>query len=85
MNKNIFKKQILLVPLIVPSVSIAHCFAQTRPNVVLIVADDMGWNDVSYHGSEIKTPTIDRLAKEGEPLAVAGAAGRQTSLITRDI
>ncbi|MCB9222238.1 MAG: arylsulfatase [Ignavibacteria bacterium] len=68
MNKNIFKKQILLVPLIVPSVSIAHCFAQTRPNVVLIVADDMGWNDVSYHGSEIKTPTIDRLAKEGVEL-----------------
>lgn len=38
------------------------------PNIILIVADDMGWNDVGYHGSEIRTPTIDRLAKEGVEL-----------------
>jgi len=38
------------------------------PNVILIVVDDMGWNDVGYHGSEIKTPTMDRLAKEGVEL-----------------
>lgn len=38
------------------------------PNIILIVADDMGWNDVSYHGSEIKTPTIDRLAANGVEL-----------------
>lgn len=38
------------------------------PNVILIVADDMGWNDVSYHGSEIQTPTMDRLATEGVEL-----------------
>ncbi len=36
-----------------------------RPNVVLIVADDLGWNDVGFHGSEIETPHIDRLAREG--------------------
>lgn len=40
----------------------------TPPNIILIVADDMGWNDVSYHGSEIQTPTMDRLAKEGVEL-----------------
>ncbi|MEM8892876.1 MAG: sulfatase-like hydrolase/transferase, partial [Bacteroidota bacterium] len=34
-------------------------------HVILIVVDDMGWNDVGYHGSEIQTPTIDRLASEG--------------------
>ncbi|UCE50146.1 MAG: sulfatase-like hydrolase/transferase, partial [Phycisphaerales bacterium] len=36
-----------------------------RPNIVFIIADDMGWADVGYHGSEIETPNIDRLAKEG--------------------
>lgn len=35
------------------------------PNIILIVADDLGWNDVGYHGSEILTPTLDSLAAEG--------------------
>ena len=39
--------------------------ANAVTNVVLFVADDLGWNDVGYHGSEIGTPTIDRLAAEG--------------------
>jgi arylsulfatase A-like enzyme len=36
-----------------------------RPNIIVIVADDLGWNDVGYHGSKIKTPNLDRIAKEG--------------------
>jgi arylsulfatase A-like enzyme len=32
------------------------------PNVLLVVSDDMGWNDVSFHGSEIQTPFLDSLA-----------------------
>lgn len=36
-----------------------------QPNIVIVVSDDTGWNDVGYHGSEIKTPNIDRLAREG--------------------
>lgn len=35
------------------------------PNILIIVADDLGWHDVGYHESEIKTPVIDKLAKEG--------------------
>jgi arylsulfatase A-like enzyme len=35
------------------------------PNIVFIIPDDMGWNDVGYHGSEIKTPHIDKLARDG--------------------
>ena len=37
----------------------------SKPNIVLIVADDMGWGDVGYHGGVAKTPAIDRLAEEG--------------------
>ena len=39
--------------------------AETRPNVVYIMADDLGWKDVGYHGSDIKTPNIDELAATG--------------------
>lgn len=41
---------------------------ETKPNIVLIVADDMGWADVGYHNPEIKTPVLDRLARTGVEL-----------------
>ena len=36
-----------------------------QPNILVIIADDLGWNDVGYHGSEIKTPNIDRMSQHG--------------------
>ncbi len=40
--------------------------AQERPNVLLIMADDQGWGDVTMHGNDvIETPTMDALAKSG--------------------
>jgi arylsulfatase A-like enzyme len=39
--------------------------AARRPNIVLIMADDMGFSDIGCYGSEIATPNLDRLAKGG--------------------
>ncbi len=38
------------------------------PNIIILLADDLGWNDVGYHGSKTKTPHIDSLAQEGVEL-----------------
>lgn len=42
-------------------------FTQTkdRPNIVVILADDLGYSDLGSYGSEISTPNLDRLAREG--------------------
>ena len=40
----------------------------SKPNIVLFVADDAGWHDVGYHGSEINTPNIDKLDEAGVEL-----------------
>jgi arylsulfatase A-like enzyme len=36
-----------------------------RPSFIIVLADDLGWNDVGWHGSEIRTPELDRLAASG--------------------
>lgn len=39
--------------------------AADKPNLLVILADDMGWSDLGCQGSEIATPNLDRLAAEG--------------------
>ena len=48
--------------LLVPAIMLR---AAERPNILLIFADDLGIGDVSCYGSEIKTPNIDSLARDG--------------------
>ena len=39
-----------------------------RPNVVVVLVDDMGYSDIGCYGGEIHTPNIDRLARDGRPV-----------------
>ena len=39
--------------------------AKPKPNILVILVDDMGWSDISCYGSEIPTPNLDRLASRG--------------------
>jgi len=62
-----------------------------KPNVIVIVADDQGWNDIGYNGSEVLTPHLDDLAQNGvrleanyafptcSPMRIALLAGRNPS------
>jgi hypothetical protein len=53
-------KQVLqfLILLLTAAVSLNSVWAQTtRPNIVLVIADDLGFSDIAPYGSEIQTPT----------------------------
>src|SRR5437899_1299401 len=56
--------------LLVISDCVAAPAAETsKPNIVFIIADDLGWADVAFHGGNAPTPHLDRLAKEALELA----------------
>ncbi len=40
----------------------------SKPNVLILIADDLGWGDVGFHGGKVPTPSIERLTKEGSEL-----------------
>ncbi|MCC7411152.1 MAG: arylsulfatase [Gammaproteobacteria bacterium] len=48
-----------------PSPAAGATPAPRRPNILVVVADDLGYNDLGYNGGEIATPTLDALAREG--------------------
>ena len=54
-----------IYPEVVPAQSTA---TSPKPHIVMFVSDDMGWNEVGYHGSKIASPHIDGLAREGVQL-----------------
>jgi len=72
MMKNTFTSLLLLFFL----ASVSQAQATRKPNVVFILVDDMGYADLSSFGSkDIRTPNIDRLAKEGVKLTQAYSNG----------
>lgn len=54
-----------LIPLLLALHSSGHAQNIEKPNIIIILADDMGWSDLGCYGSEIPTPNIDSLAKQG--------------------
>ena len=59
--------QRMLVAVVATGLACASSFAQSpaRPNVLVIVADDLGYSDLGCFGGEIKTPNLDAIAKDG--------------------
>ena len=56
------KKKYLLFALLALAISVS---AQKKPNIILIMGDDMGFSDLGSYGSEVATPNLDMLAKNG--------------------
>jgi arylsulfatase A-like enzyme len=54
---------LMLIVLFLPCV--VEAAQPEKPNVIIFLADDLGWADVGFRGSPIKTPAIDRLARQG--------------------
>ena len=59
-------QQAMRLPLLAVVALLAPCQAERRqPNILFIMADDLGWNDVSWNNKAMTTPTLERLAREG--------------------
>jgi arylsulfatase B len=57
----------ILLPAVLPGVfpQVSAEEPKRPPNILILIADDLGYHDVGYLGSEIQTPQLDKLAKEG--------------------
>ena len=63
------KKSASIVLYLVIVFSFASCnendHATKKPNIIVIMSDDMGYSDIGCYGGEINTPNLDRLASNG--------------------
>ena len=56
---------LILLFLTLATTNLTTITAADRPNIILIMADDLGFSDIGCYGSEIKTPNLDKLASNG--------------------
>ena len=64
-SKSIFLAQLLAVIFVFSFASVAVADSGKKPNVVILLADDLGFQDVGCYDGPVKTPTIDSLAAAG--------------------
>lgn len=57
--------RLIFLPLAICAAQASYVQCKTKPNIVLIMCDDMGFSDLGCYGSEINTPNINRLAENG--------------------
>ena len=57
-----------MLPVVAAAATIAASAAAPPPHIALIVSDDLGWDDVGFRSHQIRTPNIDRLARQGRVL-----------------
>ncbi len=60
-----YTRQIARIVVTLLSMPPASAHAGERPNILLILADDLGWSDLGCYGGEIQTPNLDALARGG--------------------
>ncbi len=58
-------RECLAVLIVLAGVLSIDAAENQRPNVLVILADDLGYSDLGCYGSEINTPNLDRLARDG--------------------
>ena len=68
-----------LVPTLVLFLSSLFAAAEEKPNILFILADDLGYSDLGCFGGEMDTPSIDRLAAEGVRLSQVRHGGTPRS------
>lgn len=74
MKENLILSGVVLISTVLVSCQSQHK-EKVRPNVIFILADDLGWTDLSCYGSRFyETPNLDQLAKEGVRFTNAYAA-----------
>lgn len=71
MNESLTPSKVLLISILILLTCTSYAQGEShlkdnpKPNIIIILPDDLGWNDVGYHGSLIHTPHIDQLAENG--------------------
>ena len=54
-----------ILPVFLGLALFSSAFPSNRPNIIIAMADDMGWSDIGCYGGEINTPNLDKLASNG--------------------